>query len=214
MQAILHRTRRNVALRYNRSAAMPSDPAAPLTQLLNRFSAGDASAEAELVPLLYGELRRIAASQFRKERTGHTLQPTALVHEAYLRVVGRKAAWEGRAHFFRVAAQVMRSVLVDSARQRLAQKRGGGAPALSIDDPILISDDKCELAMQVHEALEKLATIDERQAKVVEMRYFAGYTEEEIALLLGISARTVKRDWTMAKAWLASALQSPNAVQL
>jgi RNA polymerase sigma-70 factor, ECF subfamily len=193
---------------------MPADPAAPLTQLLNRFAAGDASAEAELVPLLYGELRRIAVSQFRRERAGHTLQPTALVHEAYLRVVGRKTAWEGRAHFFSVAAQVMRSVLVDSARQRLAQKRGGGAQQLPIEEPILMSDAKCELALQVHEVLEQLAKIDERQAKVVEMRYFAGFTEEEIALLLGISARTVKRDWTMAKAWLASALQTPHTADL
>jgi RNA polymerase sigma factor (TIGR02999 family) len=187
---------------------MALDADTPLTEFLNRFAEGDSTAEAELVPYLYGELRKMAGAQFRKERPGHTLQPTALVHEVYLRVVGRKTKWQGRAHFFGVAAQVMRSVLVDYARQRSSQKRWGNQAAVSLDDVSVVGEDKCELVLQVDEALEKLALIDSRQAKIVEMRYFAGMTEEEIGLLLGISARTVKRDWTMAKAWLAGALQS------
>jgi RNA polymerase sigma factor (TIGR02999 family) len=187
---------------------MAVDPDIPVTQLLNRFAEGDAAAEAELVPFLYKELRKMAAARFRRERPGHTLQPTALVHEAYMRVVGRKTKWQGRAHFFAVASQVMRRVLVDHARQRTSQKRGGIQASVSLDEAMVISDDKCELVLQVDEALEKLSRIDDRQAKIVEMRYFAGMTEEEIGIILGISARTVKRDWTMAKAWLADALQS------
>src|SRR5438045_2465711 len=193
---------------------MASDPAIPLTQLLNRLAEGDTAAEAELVPYLYQELRKMALAQFRRERPGHILQPTALVHEAYLRVVGRKTKWQGRAHFFAVAAQVMRSVLVDYARQRSAQKRGGAVVPVSLDETMGISADKCELALIVDEALDKLSAIDARQAKIVEMRYFAGMTEEEIGLLLGISARTVKRDWTMAKAWLTRALQVRDAAQV
>ena len=148
-----------------------------------------------------------------QETPGHTLQPTALVHEVYLRIVGRKTAWQGRAHFFAVAAHVMRSVLVDYARKRTAQKRGGILPVVSLDDALTISEDKCELALQVDEALDKLAQFDARQARIVEMRYFGGMTEEEVALLLGISTRTVKRDWTMAKAWLAGALTTPGTAQ-
>ncbi|MBZ5728605.1 MAG: sigma-70 family RNA polymerase sigma factor [Acidobacteriia bacterium] len=188
---------------------MALDPDTPLTELLNRFSEGDSTAEAELVPYLYRELRKMAGAQFRRERPGHTLQPTALVHEVYLRVVGRKTKWQGRAHFFAVAAQVMRSVLVDYARQRASVKRWGTQVAVSLEEAITISEDKCELVIQVDEALEKLRLIDGRQAKIVEMRYFAGMTEEEIGILLGISARTVKREWTMAKAWLAGALRGP-----
>ena len=190
---------------------MSSEPEIPWTILLNRIAEGDAAAEAELVPFLYRELHKMAAAQFRRERQGHTLQPTALVHEAYLRVIGRKTKWQDRAHFFAVAAHVMRSVLVDYARRRTAGKRGGAMPPVSLDEAMAISDDKCELALQVDEALEKLSLLDARQARVVEMRYFAGMTEEEISLILGVSARTVKRDWTMAKAWLAGALHSGNA---
>ncbi len=192
---------------------MALDPNVPLTQLLNRFAEGDAAAEAELVPYLYKELRKMAGTQLRRERPGHTLQPTALVHEVYLRVVGRKTKWQGREHFFAVAARVMRSVLVDYARQRTSLKRGGAQSTLVLEEAIAITADKCELVLQVDEALEKLSRIDLRQARIVEMRYFAGMTEEEIGILLGISARTVKRDWTMAKAWLAGALRSPDGAR-
>jgi RNA polymerase sigma-70 factor (ECF subfamily) len=180
-----------------------------VTQLLKRFADGDPQAEAELVPFIYAELRRMASGQLRRERPGHTLQPTALVHEVYLRLVGRKINWEGRGHFFAVAAHIMRSVLVDYARQRSAQKRGGNSTPICLDDLSVISPDKSELVLQVNEALLKLEQLDARQAQIVEMRYFAGMTEEEIGLLLGISERTVKRDWRMAKSWLAAALAPP-----
>jgi RNA polymerase sigma-70 factor, ECF subfamily len=185
---------------------MPLEGDLALTQLLNRFAEGDPAAEAELVPYIYAELKKMASGHLRRERPGHTLQPTALVHEVYLRLAGRKTKWEGRAHFFGVAARVMRAVLVDYARQRGAQKRGGLLTAVPMEDTLAISPDKCELVLQVDEALEHLERLDERQAKIVEMRYFGGLSEEEIGLILGVSPRTVKRDWRMAKAWLAVAL--------
>jgi len=185
-----------------------------LTELMNRFSTGDPTAEAELIPHIYGELRRMAASRLRRERSDHTLQPTALVHEVYLRIAGRKTTWGGRAHFFAVAAHIMRTVLVDHARQRSAQKRGG-VLQIRLEDCELSTDTRFEVVLQVDEAIDKLGKLDERQARIVEMRYFGGLTEEEIGLVLGVSARTVKRDWMMAKAWLANTLssQAPGGVK-
>ena len=180
----------------------------PITELLNRFGNGDQGAEKELFPYLYAELRKLAFAKLRRERAGHTLQATALVHEVYLRMIGHKAQWNGRAHFFAVSARVMRAILIDYARQQKTGKRGGGIKPLPLDDVLIISSDKAELALQVDEALVQLAALDERQARVVEMRYFAGMTEEEIGLVLGVSSKTVKRDWAMAKAWLATTLSS------
>jgi RNA polymerase sigma-70 factor, ECF subfamily len=185
---------------------MSPQPELELTHLLNRFADGDAAAENELVPFIQAELHKMAVRNLRSERRGHTLQPTALVHEVYMRMVGRKTAWAGRVHFFSVAAHVMRGVLVDYARQRQAQKRGGTAVIVPLNEAFVFTEDKCELVLYVNDALLKLAKLDERQAKVVEMRFFADMTEEEIALVLGVSSKTVKRDWAMAKAWLAATL--------
>ena len=156
-----------------------------VTQLLLEWSKGDRQSLDKLLPVVYQELRRLAQHHIRQERPDHTLQATALVHEVYLKLIDTKVArWENRAHFFAVAAQVMRHILVDLARERRAQKRGGGQK-LALD-----------------EALERLAAVDARQSRVVELRYFGGLSTEEAAEVLGISARTVKREWRMARAWL------------
>ena len=187
---------------------MSSDESLDLTKLLNRFSAGDATAADEIIPILFNELRKMAELQLRKERPHHTLQPTALVNELYLEIAGRQTTWQGRAHFFGFAARVMRSVLVDHARERAAQKRGGGQMAVALNQYVIPDASNFELTLQIDNALEQLAQLDHRQAQVVELRYFGGLTEEEIGLVLGISARTVKRDWVLAKAWLATSMVS------
>lgn len=184
---------------------MPASPQPDLTVLLRRIASGDQAAEAELLPQVYDELRRLARACFRGERTGHTLQPTALVHEAYLRLVGtRKVDWQDRQHFFAVAAQVMRRVLVDHARQRTAAKRGGGRVPAALESEFVVTEAFLDTALIVHELLDRLKQADERQARIVEMRFFGGLNEEEIALILGVSSRTVIRDWKMAKAWMAA----------
>ena len=156
----------------------------------------------QLLPLVYDELRLIAHRQLRGERVDHTLGTTGLVHEAYLRLVDqRRVDWHDRTRFFALAARVMRRVLVDYARRRGAQKRQGLAAAATLDDAIA-ADDQAELILAVDEALSRLAELDQRQAHVVEMRFFAGFTEEETAELLGISARTVRNDWVEARGWL------------
>lgn len=158
----------------------------------------------KLIPLLYNDLRRMAAHFLREERSGHTLQPTALVHEAYLRLMDQtQAVWRNKAQFMAVAAQLMRRILVDYARQRVAAKRGGGLAPLDLDaveagGGIAISEE----LLAVDEALERLSRLDAQQARVVELRYFGGMTVEETAEALEIAPRTVKRDWAMAKAWL------------
>ncbi|MFN0105273.1 MAG: sigma-70 family RNA polymerase sigma factor [Bryobacteraceae bacterium] len=178
-----------------------------VTNLLRRLSAGDRSAQDELIPLIYGELKRIAGASMRGERPGHSLQATALVHEVYIRLAGNKNAdWKDRSHFFAVAAHVMRQVLVDYARARRAGKRGGGQIPVSLDSCVVVSPENCETILEIHDLLEKLRQFDERQARIVELRFFVGLTEEEIALLMGMSSRTIKRDWIHAKAWLAAAL--------
>jgi len=176
-----------------------------VTALLARWRGGSAEAGDELMAKVQGELRRIAASYLRRERGGHTLQPTAVVNEAYLRLVPQRMVhWENRAHFFGIAARMMRRVLVDHARKRKAAKRDGLA-----EEPISISGvaapaegpDNVDVLM-LHDALSALAAVDPRQAEIVEMRYFAGLTVEEIAEVLNISSATVKREWTTAKLWL------------
>jgi RNA polymerase sigma factor (TIGR02999 family) len=175
-----------------------------VTALLRRWGGGDPSALDELVPVVYGELRRLARRALVPERRGHTLQPTALVHEAFLRLAGERAmSWQNRAQFFAVAAGVLRRILVDHARRRRAAKRGGGAP---LADPIHIelqpSDLPTQEVLALDEALAALALIDPARSRVVELRYFAGLTIEETAAALGTSPATVKRDWSAARAWL------------
>lgn len=174
-----------------------------ITELLNGLREGDQNARSQLIALVYPELRRIAAQYMNRERGGHTLQPTALVHEAYLRIAGQQdQIWQNRNHFFAVASQVMRQVLVDHARRHAAAKRGGGAPQVEFNDRLLFESRNAHLALEIDDALEQLAKVDARQADVVVYRIFGGLTEEEIADVLNVSARTVKRDWRMARAWL------------
>jgi len=175
--------------------------------LLRRLSSGDRDAEEQLIRHIYRDLRRLAARYLRGERANHTLQPTALVHEAYLRLVGAgNVQWEGRSHFFRVAANIMRRILVDYARNMKAEKRGGQVVKVPLEEFLGAADQLRETIVDVDRALDRLAAIDERQAKVVEMRFFAGLSEEEIARALRLSKRTVTREWTMAKAWLRGEL--------
>ncbi|HLH42855.1 MAG TPA: sigma-70 family RNA polymerase sigma factor [Bryobacteraceae bacterium] len=186
-------------------------PGAPgsgeITMLLRRLSSGDRDAEEQLIRHIYRDLRRLAARYLRGERANHTLQPTALVHEAYLRLVGAgNVQWEGRSHFFRVAANIMRRILVDYARNMKAEKRGGQVVKVPLEEFLGAADQLRETIVDVDRALDRLAAIDERQAKVVEMRFFAGLSEEEIARALRLSKRTVTREWTMAKAWLRGEL--------
>jgi RNA polymerase sigma-70 factor (ECF subfamily) len=178
-------------------------PTANLTDLLHRLSQGDKQAESDLIPLIYRELHRMASAQLRRERPGHTLQPTALVHEAYLKLVRQNNAdWKDRAHFLGVACQIMRRILVDHARRRGADKRGGQNGRIQLDEAIAGAEQTSLIVTQVDEALDRLEEINPRQAKVVEMRFFGGLSEEEIGEILHVSSRTVKRDWTMARAWL------------
>jgi len=174
-----------------------------VTLLLEKWGEGDESALAELMPVIYSELHRLAKAYLRRERRDHTLQPTALVNEAYLKLVGQqRVRWQNRAQFFGVSAQLMRRILVDHARARQAQKRGGAHYTLSLEhvDPASGSPDLDLLA--VHEALERLATKDFQQARVVELRYFGGLSIEEAAEVIGVGHATVEREWKMARAWL------------
>lgn len=182
--------------------------AAHVTLLLNRLQAGDAHATNELFPLVYDELRELASSFLARERVGHTLQPTALVHEAYVRLVGPgESTWQNRAHFFGAAARAIRRILTDHARARDSLKRGGGAHRLSLDDVGDVMDDRTAPdpgvdLVALDSALTKLAQLDEQKARVVELRFFAGLTAEQAALALGVSPSTVARDWQFARLWL------------
>ena len=178
-------------------------PRTDVTDLLVDLGRGDQDALNKLMPLVYDELRKLAGRHLRHERPGHTLQTTALVHEAYLKLVDQKNAnWQSRVQFFAAAAQVMRHILVDYARSRRAFKRGGGYCRLSLDEAVLSSEEKDADLLTLNEALDGLAAIDPQQSRVVELRVFGGLTVEETAEALGVSPRTVKRDWSMAKAWL------------
>jgi RNA polymerase sigma-70 factor (ECF subfamily) len=180
-----------------------------VTNLLLELKQGNKAAEERLIPLVYRELRRIAAAYIRREAAQHSLQPTALVHEAYLRLTEIRAVdWQSRAHFFAVSATLMRRILVDHARANNAGKRGNGWDAVSLNDAILPSPERAPEILDLDEALTRLAALDERQSKIVELRFFAGMSEEEVGNALGISARTVKRDWRIAKAWLFKELNS------
>lgn len=182
---------------------MTSSSPKDVTELLVDWSKGDQKALDELIPLVYGELRRLASRYLRRERPDHTLQTTALVHEAYLRLVDqRDGNWRNRAQFFGVAAQLMRRILVDYARSHGASKRGGDYRRIPFDDVIISAEEKDASLLAVDEALNVLALIDPQQSRVIELRIFGGLTVEEVAESLGISPRTVKREWSVAKAWL------------
>lgn len=174
-----------------------------ITELLHAHAAGDAAALEQLLPLVYGELRRIARGRLRRERPGHTLAPTELVHEAFLKLVPfARVDWRGRAHFFAIASRAMRNVLVDHAVRRGAAKRGGGAQAITLGDAAGAPEQSLDDLIALGEALERLERLDARQARVVECRFFGGLSLDETAEALGISAATVSRDWTFARAWL------------
>ena len=179
-----------------------------VSQLLQRWSAGDAAALDELLPLVYDELRRMAHRYMQQQSAGHTLQTTALIHEAYLRLAGQEEKhWENRAHFFGVAAQAMRHILVDYARARHSAKRGGAARAVSLEEAAFVSDERTGELVALDEALIELARLSPRQSRVVELRYFGGLSVTEAADLLQVSSDTVTRDWNQAKAWLYRALK-------
>jgi RNA polymerase sigma-70 factor, ECF subfamily len=180
-----------------------------VTQLLQQWSHGDDSALAELTPLVYEELRRLAHRSMEGERPDHTLQTTALVNEAYLRLADQtNPNWQSRAHFFAVAARAMRRILVNYARSNRTQKRGGGAAKIELDEAAILSPEQSKEIVDLHEALERLATLNSRKARVVELKYFGGLNHDEIAEVMKISTVTVRRDWMFAKTWLYDELQN------
>lgn len=178
-----------------------------VTQLLVEFQGGDPEAADRLWSKVYDELHRMAHHKLRHERRGHTMSTTALVHEAYLKLVDQtRVEWEDRLHFFAMSSRIMRNILIDYARRRNAQKRGGSAPHIRLDDAIVSADMSAQVFLTLDEALKRLTKLDERLGRVVEYRFFGGMQEKEIAELLGVSKRTVRRDWRKAKGWLARAL--------
>jgi RNA polymerase sigma factor (TIGR02999 family) len=180
-----------------------------ITLLLEKMQVGDDDARAQLVSLVYPQLKKLAAHQMRGERSDHTLQPTALVNEVFLRLAGgAEIAWQSRNHFFALSAALMRQILVDHARRRRAAKRGAGTTSIEIQEWHAQLHDRPEVVLEVDKLITRLNSLDSRQAKVVEMRYFAGLSEGEIAEVLGISERTVKRDWNMARAWMRKELSA------
>jgi RNA polymerase sigma factor (TIGR02999 family) len=185
------------------------EPVPPdVTSLLKKLADGNQQAASQLIPLIYQELHRLAVSHLRRERPDHTLQPTALVHEAYIKLVAqRNTDWKSRAHFFGVASQLMRRILVDYARRQLRAKRGGRQPRLSLDEAILVSPDRPQKLLALDECLTRLEKLDARQGRIVELRYFGGLTVEEAAKVLDVSPTTVRREWTSAKAWLYGELK-------
>lgn len=178
-----------------------------VSRLLASLNAGDARAADALVPLVYKELRRLAGHYLKHERPGHTLQPTALVHEAFLKLVDQDTAWQNRTHFFAMAANLMRRILVDYARSHDARKRGGAAEKVSLDDAFVFAKERPAEVIALDEAMRELAEIDPRRAQVVELRFFGGLSNEEIAEVLGVHSNTVLRDWNLARAWLKTQLQ-------
>lgn len=180
-----------------------TEPRPEVTELLVNWSNGDQHALEELMPLVYGELRRLAGAHLRRERSDHTLQSTALVHEAFLRLVNqRDVHWRSRAHFYGIAAQMIRRILVDHARAQQAGKRGAGAIKLELDEAMAVSQQRELDLVGLDEALERLSALDERQGRIVELRFFAGLSVEETAEVMHLSAATVKREWSSARAWL------------
>ena len=183
-----------------------------VTRLLDAAAAGDPAAAADLLPLVYDELRKLASARLAEEKPGQTLQPTALVHEAYLRLVDVKQAqhWSGRGHFFAAAAEAMRRILIDQARRKLRPKHGGDRMRIDLDELALPSaGDRAEILLALDEALNAMAKVEPAKAELVKLRYFAGLTLEEAAACLGVSLATAKRHWAVARAWLFAALSNP-----
>jgi RNA polymerase sigma-70 factor, ECF subfamily len=182
-----------------------------VTVLLKDLTKGNQEAASKLVPLIYNEMRGLARAYMRRERPDHTLQATALVHEAYLKLVEQRSVdWRSRAHFMGIAAQAMRRILIDHARGHLRKKRGGGEQIVALEEDLAFSPEQSVELVKLDDALTELAKRDSRQAKIVELRFFGGLTVEEAAELLGISSKTVKRDWAVAKAWLHGFLKEPH----
>lgn len=189
---------------------MNNETSSEITGMLIELTEGNQEVVDRILPYIYDELRRLAGSYLRRERPDHTLQPTALVHEAYMKLIDqKKVRWQNRAHFFGIAAQVMRRLLMDHARKHLANKRGGDAEILPLEEEILVvSHDKSAELLALDDALERLSEMDPQKARVVELRYFGGLSIEETAEVIGVSVPTVNRHWKMAKAWLYSELSS------
>jgi RNA polymerase sigma factor (TIGR02999 family) len=187
---------------------MPTPNPHEVSRLLLAWSEGDKAAMDQLMPLVYGELRRLAKHHMRRERAGHTLQTTALIHEAYLRLIdASQARLENRRHFFAVASRLMRQVLTDLARERGSHKRGGGAEQVSLDEALMVSEQRDEGLLALDEALSALAELDARKSQVVELRFFGGLSVEETAEALDVSVETVHRDWRLARSWLLRKLR-------
>jgi RNA polymerase sigma-70 factor, ECF subfamily len=179
-----------------------------VTALLIEVAKGNQAAQERLIPLVYSQLKQLARGYMRRERDDHTLQTTALVHEAYLKLVRHQSPnWQGRSHFFGIAAQLMRQILIDHARSHVREKRGGAKVVLQLNEALAFSPEHSEELVRLDEALERLAKLDARQSQIVELRYFGGLSVEDTAEFLGISPKTVKRDWTVAKAWLRAELR-------
>src|SRR5205085_5950867 len=185
------------------------EPVSPdVTSLLKKLADGNQEAAGELIPVIYQELRRLAVGHLRHERPNHTLQPTALVHEAYIKLAAqRNAGWQSRAHFFAIASTLMRRILVDYARRQMRAKRGGKQPKLSLENVVLAAPDRPDKMLVLDECLTRLEQLDARQSRIVELRYFGGLTVEEAAGILGVSPTTVRREWTSAKAYLYGELK-------
>jgi len=187
---------------------MPSPTGKDITLLLSELTGGNEAVVNALLPLIYDELHHMAENQLRRERKDHTLNATALVHEAYLKLVDQsRVSWQNRAHFLGVASQAMRRILINYAQQRRAQKRGGDLVATTFDDELVPRETRADQLIDMDEALTRLKDLSERQAAVVEYRFFGGLTHEEIAEVLGVSVPTVRRDWRLARAWLSNQLK-------
>jgi RNA polymerase sigma-70 factor (ECF subfamily) len=186
---------------------MPEEHPQHLTQLLAAWSGGDQSALDRLLPLVEAELHRLAHHYMSHERQDHTLQTTALVNEAYLKLIDQRVEWQNRAHFFGIAAQIMRRILIDHARRRLGPRHGGGN-TVSLDEVAVVSDERASELVALDEALTKLADVDERKSKVVELRYFGGLSVEDTATVLGVSTETIRREWLRARAFLHREMSS------
>jgi len=185
-----------------------------VTLLLSALTRGEPDAASQLIPVVYEELRKLAASYMRAERADHTLEPTALVHEAYIKLVKHEAPeWQSRAHFFGVAAQLMRHILTDHARAHLRHKRGGGRQQIPLNEALVFSEDQSAELLALDASIQRLAEIDPRQSRTVELRFFGGLSVDETAEVLGVSPKTVKRDWSSAKAWLYADLKQQHEGQ-
>ena len=188
---------------------MKSSRSSRVTQLLEKFEPGDRRAEEQLFADVYTELRALAARYLHRERKSHTLQPTALVHEAYLKLVGQtRVDWQGRAHFLAIGARVMRQILVDHARRHKAAKRGGDRHRITLDENLIVESRRNVDLLALEDALTKLAKLDHRQAQMIELRFFGGLSIAEVAKVMGISKRSVEREWTMVRAWLRRELST------